>query len=237
MNCATSCAAVIPCLNEASTIRGLVQAVRGYLPNVIVVDDGSTDATGAEAGAAGAEVIRHPEPQGKGAALLDGWNRALSRGFAWVLSMDGDGQHAPEDIPAFLACADAGGATLIVGNRMIDPAGMPWLRRQVNQYMSRRLSRLTGQSLPDTQCGYRLMRLDIWAQADLQTRHFELESEVLLAYARANQRIQFVPIRVIYQNETSKINPLRDTWRWFRWLKGQKVVGSEQSSVSVSTEQ
>ena len=219
MNCAAACVAVIPCLNEAATIRALVRDVHRYLGAVLVVDDGSTDATGAEARAAGAEVIHHPQPRGKGAALLAGWQWALEQGFAWALTLDGDGQHAPEDIPAFLACAHAGESTLIVGNRMADPSRMPWLRRQVNRYMSRRLSRLAGQALPDTQCGYRLMRLDIWARAPLRTRHFELESEVLLAFAAAGQPIKFVPIRVIYRDETSKINPLRDTWRWFRWLR------------------
>src|SRR5881398_3226684 len=134
MDLPSRCAAVIPCLNEAATIEPLVREVRTHLPTVIVVDDGSTDATARLAEHAGAEVIRHARPRGKGAALAAGWGRARERGFAWALSLDGDGQHDPSDIPAFLKCAEETGAPLVVGNRMVDSAGMPWVRRGVNRW-------------------------------------------------------------------------------------------------------
>jgi len=218
----SQCAVVIPCLNEAAAIGPLVREVRIQLPAVIVVDDGSSDETGERASEAGAEVVRHAQPQGKGAALNSGWQRSRERGFSWALTMDGDGQHSPGDIPAFLNRAADGRATLIVGNRMVNPAGMPWLRRRVNDWMSRRLSRVAGCALPDTQCGFRLMDLKVWAGLRLQTSHFEIESEVLLAFAAAGHRIDFVPIQVIYEEEESKIRPLRDTWRWFRWLLSRR---------------
>ena len=208
---------MVPCLNEAPTIEPLVAEVRKRLPAVIVVDDGSSDGTAELAGRAGAEVIRHAPPRGKGAALAAGWSRARARGFSWALSMDGDGQHAPADIPVFLNGAHNPGAHLIVGNRMIQPGGMPWLRRGVNRWMSRRISRLTGQALPDTQCGFRLMRLDAWARVHLHADHFEIESELLCKFIAAGYRVDFVPVRVIYRNERSKIQPVRDTRRWFRW--------------------
>jgi glycosyltransferase involved in cell wall biosynthesis len=213
-----TCAAVVPCLNEAAAIGPLVRAVRRHLPAVIVVDDGSTDDTARLAAAGGADVLRHDRPQGKGASLQTGWRRAHERGFAWALCLDGDGQHAPEDIPAFFACAERTGAALVVGNRLNAPADMPWLRRFVNRWMSRRLSRLAGRELPDTQCGFRLMQLDAWATLPLRTRHFEVESEVLLAFVAAGHRVEFVPVRTIYRIGPSRIHPLRDTWRWFRWL-------------------
>jgi glycosyltransferase involved in cell wall biosynthesis len=211
------CGVVVPCLNEAATIEPLVVAVRKLLPTVIVVDDGSTDATAELAARAGASVIRHQRRRGKGAALAAGWSRAREAGFTWALSMDGDGQHAPADIPAFLACAQLNGAELIVGNRMADPRGMPPLRRWVNRWMSERISRLTGHTLPDTQCGFRLMRLDAWARVHLQADHFEIESELLCKFIAAGYGVGFVPVRVIYRNEQSKIQPVRDTRRWFRW--------------------
>ena len=222
MDWPAQCATVVPCLNEAAAIRPLVLDIQKQLPAVIVVDDGSSDATSKLAAAAGADVLRHEQPRGKGAALQAGWQRALERGFSWALTMDGDGQHSPQDIPAFLACAERSGANLVVGNRMAQPLGMPWLRRWTNRFMSWRLSRLAGCPLPDTQCGFRLMDLRAWSKLELQTSHFEIESELLLAFAAAGQRIDFVPVQVIYQDEASKIRPLKDTWRWFRWLTGRK---------------
>lgn len=216
------CAAVIPCLNEATTIVSVVQAVRLFLPFVIVVDDGSSDRTGPLAQGAGAQVLRHNKPLGKGAALRTGWAEACRRGFDWALCLDGDGQHEPQDIPAFFQCAERSSAALFVGNRMPQAARMPWNRRTVNRWMSRRLSRLAGQPLPDSQCGFRLMNLEAWASLTLTTSHFEIESEVLLACIRAGYKVEFVPVRALYKTGQSKIHPLRDTLRWFGWrLKSQ----------------
>ncbi len=215
------CAAVVPCLNEARTIGGLVTELRAYLPRIYVVDDGSADTTGVEAAQAGATVLRHASPCGKGAALQTGLAQARADGFAWALVLDGDGQHAPADVPTFAAAASRG-ANLIVGNRLHTPAGMPWLRRQVNRWMSTRLSALSGRALPDTQCGYRLLRLGAWAALDLRSRMFEWESESLMAFLRHGARVDFVPIATIYRGERSKISPARDTIRWFRWYLAER---------------
>src|SRR5688572_13225570 len=157
MDWKSACAVVIPCLNEAQTIGQLVTTVRATFPHVLVIDDGSTDETTTVAETQGARVLRHARPCGKGAALRDGWTEALRRGFSWVISMDGDGQHAPEDLAKFLARADHGDVGLVCGNRMDDTAAMPFVRRMTNRFMSACLSRLAGVPLPDTQCGYRLM--------------------------------------------------------------------------------
>jgi len=217
MNWPSICAAVIPCLNEQAAIEPLIVAVRRRLPTVIVVDDGSTDATSALASQAGAEVLRHEQSRGKGAALQTGWRRARDRGFHWTLTLDGDGQHSSGDIPAFFHCAEQKWPALVVGDRMAQVAEMPWLRRFVNRWMSRRLSNLTGRTLPDSQCGFRLMNLDLWSTLPIKAEHFEIESEVLLAFLAGGHAVEFVPIRLIYKSEQSKIHPLRDTLRWFRW--------------------
>ncbi len=224
MNWMKDCAAVIPCLNEATAIGAVVTAVRRHLPGVFVVDDGSSDATGALAKQAGAEVLRHEQPRGKGAALQTGWHEARQRGFPWAMTLDGDGQHSADDIPAFLNRAEQTSASLVVGDRMANPKAMPGLRRWVNRWMSARISRATGYTLPDTQSGFRLMNLGEWAALSMTTAHFEVESEILLAFATAGRRIEFVPIQVIYGSERSKIHPLRDTLRWFRWWRQARKV-------------
>src|SRR5262249_43088303 len=149
---------------------------------------------------AGAQVIRHPSNQGKGAALASGLRRATEGGLAWALTMDGDGQHAPADIPVFLRAAQQGGAALVVGNRLAEPRGMPRVRRWVNRWMSRQLSRRAGRPLPDSQCGFRLLQLRAWSQLRLETAHFEVESEMLLAFVAAGLPVEFVPIQVIYKS-------------------------------------
>jgi glycosyltransferase involved in cell wall biosynthesis len=211
-------AAVIPCHNEAAAIAEVVRAVRRHIATVIVVDDGSCDDTAALAERAGATVLQLAPRRGKGAALQAGFARAHELGFSHTLMLDGDGQHTAGDIPAFLQRAEQGGAELIVGNRMAQAARMPFMRRQVNRAMSWVLSRLAGKSFPDSQCGFRLMNLSAWRAVTLRSRNFEIESEMLLAFARAGRAISFVPVAVIYRDERSKISVWRDTWRWLRWL-------------------
>jgi glycosyltransferase involved in cell wall biosynthesis len=217
MDWPSECAVVIPCLNEAANIGPLVKAVQRHLPKVIVVDDGSTDMTAACAAEAGADVIRHQRSSGKGAALKSGWQQSRHLGLKWTLTMDGDGQHSAADIPRFLERAEQR-AVLVVGDRMHNPGAMPWLRRVVNRWMSRRLSRRAGRPLPDSQCGFRLMRLDVLTGLDLKASHFEIESEVLLAFVAAGHRVEFVPVQVIYRKEQSKIHAWHDTVRWLRWF-------------------
>ncbi|MBC8002543.1 MAG: glycosyltransferase family 2 protein [Opitutaceae bacterium] len=217
MVCSDQVAAVIPCRNEAPRLGAVVAAVREHISAVIVVDDGSSDGTAEVARAAGAEVVRWRRSEGKGAALVAGWQRAAERGFEFALCLDGDGQHAGTDIPAFLRMPDE--ISLVVGNRFGDPHKMPWLRRQVNRWMSRKLSRLSGRDLPDTQCGFRRLRLDVLRRLDFEARHFEIESEMILKTIRAGLDVRFVPVAVIYRDEQSKIRPVRDTIRWFQWWR------------------
>lgn len=233
----TTCVAVIACFNEAGTIAALVTALRRSLASVIVVDDGSTDASSSLASEAGAEVIAHRRNLGKGTALKTGLSYARQRGFEWALVLDGDGQHAPEDWPAFWRCAEQTGALLVVGNRMHCARAIPWLRRQVNRWMSRRLSRHAGRHLPDTQCGFRLVHLSTWATLPLNTEHFEIESEMLMAFLAAGHPVEFVPIRVIGRGYRSHIRPVTDSLRWWKWwrrftrLTGAAALGDPQMRV------
>jgi glycosyltransferase involved in cell wall biosynthesis len=230
---ARNCIAVIPCLDEAGAIRSLVREVLLHVAAVIVVDDGSTDATAAEAQAAGATVLRHGNPMGKGRSLLDGWKAAAEAGFSWAITLDGDGQHAPANIARFLARAEES-TPLVVGNRMAMPQGMPWLRRQVNVWMSRRISALTGHALPDSQCGFRLLHLPTLARVPLTADHFEIESEMLFQFLRQGHGVAFVPVDVIYAGERSSIRPVTDTLRWFRWWRAARNIGNSASTPALA---
>ena len=214
---ATKCAAIIPCCNEAEALPDVLARLQPWVPNRFVVDDGSTDATATVAAAAGAQVLRHPANCGKGKALRTGFAELSVRGYEWALVLDGDGQHAPEDIPKFFACADQTGARLVVGNRLGEPEKIPLVRRWVNRIMTTLLSRRSGRPLADSQCGFRLIHLDTLAQLTLHADHFETESELLVRWARAGFALEFVPVQVIYRHNQSKIHPLVDTWRWLRW--------------------
>ena len=220
MNWPTKCAVVIPCRNEEASIAGLVRAVRQYFELVVVVDDNSSDETAARAIEAGAQVVRREQNPGKGAALKAGVAAALAQDCAWVMTLDGDGQHRPEDIPALLRCAEETGASLVIGNRMPGAEAIPWLRRSVNRWMSRQISQFAGRFLPDSQCGFRLINLKAWGALRLETDHYEIESEMLLAFVQAGYRVEFVPIHVIGRGRRSQIDPVKDTWRWLRWWKG-----------------
>lgn len=211
------CAVVIPCLNEERKIRAVIRGVRKHLANVIVVDDGSSDATARFAAAEGAVVIRHARAQGKGASLKSGFQEARRRGFGWALAMDGDGQHSPSDIPVFIEKTQRSSARMIVGDRTGTLGRMPALRRFVNRWMSSRLSGLCGVRLPDSQCGFRLIHLESWAQFQFRARNFEIESELLVRFIRAGLGVEFVSIQTCYGDEQSKIRPIRDSIRWFRW--------------------
>ncbi len=227
------CAAVLPCFNEAAHIRRVVREVHTHLSKVIVVDDGSTDDTADLARSAGAEIRPLPQNLGNGAAAQRGWRHARQLGYDWVLMLDGDGQHAAGEIPAFFARAEATGAALIVGNRMNKAGAMPLVRRCANRWMSRRISKLTGVRLPDSQCGFRLAHLETLLNLPLHANRFEIESAMLVAFLAAGEKVEFVPIRTIYDHHASKIRPLADSWRWLRWRLAQREPLRACSTIRV----
>ncbi len=210
---------LIPAYQEGSRIGAVVREVLPFCPRIVVVDDGSADGTAVAARAAGATVLVHARNQGKGAALQTGFDYAREQGAAFVLTMDGDGQHAPADIPGFLEAFARGDAPVLVGDRMEDPRAMPFVRRMTNRFMSWLLSRKMGQRVPDTQNGFRLYRTDVLPDMSGGDARFAAESEILLILSRRGVRIGSVPVRIIYGDERSKIRPVRDTLRFIRMLR------------------
>lgn len=210
--------ALIPAYSEEAHIGAVVTAARAQGGDVLVVDDGSPDATASVAEAAGAVVIRHSVNQGKGAALATGYKAASERDYEVVVTLDADGQHDPAELPKFIDVYQRTGIPVLIGNRMADAESMPFVRRCTNRFMSWLLGRLMGCYIPDTQCGYRLYRADVLQWVGTGSQGFAAESEVLLRLATRGVRMDSIRIRTIYGNEKSKIRPGRDTLRFVRML-------------------
>ncbi len=207
--------ALVPAYNEGEAVSGVVRGVFGYISDVLVVDDGSTDDTAAEAAAAGAKVVRFERNCGKGAALKAGFDAAREMGFTHVLTLDADGQHDPGDIPLFIQEAEKSDADIVLGSRMADLGSMPCLRRMSNRVSSRLISKVAGQRIRDSQSGYRLLKVQSLDRMAFRATRYEAESEMLISAACRGLRIVEVPIKTIYGAEKSKYRTLRDTIRFF----------------------
>jgi glycosyltransferase involved in cell wall biosynthesis len=209
---------IIPTYNESKAIAGLIDQIIKLGLEVIVVDDGSGDATVSIAQTSGAKVLCNEVNLGKGASLIKGYNFALAQGFDAVISIDGDGQHCPQDLMVFIHRAGNSSAAVIVGNRMGSIKTMPWLRIMTNRIMSGLISLITKQNIPDTQCGFRLIKKEVLCKLNLSSAKYEIESEVLIKAARLGFEIESVPIKTIYAGQKSQINPWIDTLRFIRFL-------------------
>lgn len=209
---------VIPTYNEAKTITALINQIRLQGFEIVVVDDGSKDNTAIIAADSGATVLRNPDNEGKGVSLVKGFNYALDKDFDAVVTMDGDGQHLPQDIPFFIKAAECSDSAVFVGNRMSHPENMPFLRILTNKLMSYVISKVARQRIYDTQCGFRLIKKGALKKIDLATRKYEIESEMLIKASRLGFRIESIPIRTVYGGQKSQINPILDTVRFIKFF-------------------
>ncbi len=210
--------AVIPACNEEDRIGDVLDGMKRYIPadQIVVVDDGSTDGTAAVAETAGVRVLAHRTNRGKGVALRTGFEYLMARhGIEAIFTLDADGQHDPDEIPAFIERYRKRRVDILIGNRMFRTKGMPFIRLLTNRFTSGVLSLRTGCTIEDSQSGYRLIRSSLLRTLDFVTGHFDLESELLIKAALRGAVIDSVPIRTIYMDERSRINPLRDTVRFF----------------------
>jgi glycosyltransferase involved in cell wall biosynthesis len=212
--------AVIPAFNAERHLTGVIDRVARWVPRdrIVVVDDGSSDRTATVARQAGATVVSHPHNQGKGAAIRTGLARARELGVEFAILLDADGQHNPDQIPAFVARQRETGADVVVGNRLAEAGNMPWLRKATNYVTSAVVSLLARRRVPDSQNGYRLVRLPLFARFPLTTSRYEIESEMIIRAGRAGGRITSVPVQTIYADERSFINPFVDTGRFLRMV-------------------
>jgi len=213
-------AVIIPAYREEKHVGDIVRRTRQQLDHVLVVDDGSSDKTAQRARDAGAEVIVHNQNRGKGEAIKTGLRHWVDRQFVHVIILDADGQHLPEEIDRFIAAAaSAVGPSFFLGNRMKNLTGMPFVRRIVNRYMSNQISRVCGQKIPDTQCGFRMLDRQLIPELLGGMERFDYETEMLIIASRQGYRIESVPITTVYSDEVSNIRPVSDTLRFLKLMR------------------
>lgn len=194
----TAVVCIIPALNAAPTLRGVIDGLRASLPgaSIVGIDDGSTDAT-ASIMREGCDVSESfPVNRGKGAALRAAFGHATILGATHVVTIDADGQHDPRCAPALVAALDE--ADIVVGARTRVGSAMPLRRRVSNALSSAAISAVAGRPLPDTQCGYRAIRREVLDAVSAVGDRYEFETDFIIRAARSGFRISAVPIPTIY---------------------------------------
>ena len=209
---------VIPAFNEEKTIADVIHGVRRSVPEarILVIDDGSSDATAQEAGNAGAEVISHPLNKGNGAAVKTAL-RAISGGL--VAIVDGDGQHDPQYLPQLLSKLDR--FDLVVGSRSFTNSEASMLRNVGNLILRRLASFLSEQKIPDLTSGFRAFRHSVAARfLHLYPNGYSFPSTSTLSFISAGYNVAFVPIQVQHRppETVSKLRPFRDGFNFIMFI-------------------
>ena len=220
--------ALIPAFNEAPYIANVVKGTQPHVEQVVVIDDGSGDGTAQVAQAAGATCLRSDTNCGKASALRTGIAFACAQDFTHAITLDGDGQHLPEDIPVMISVAKETGADLVIGARSFDRARMPRARYYSNTIGSRLASALVGCEIRDSQSGFRLFRLDKLRETKLRSRCYELEMEILIKMATSGCTIAHAPVHMVYDDgqARSKMKPVRDTISICLWSLAFRFLGA-----------
>lgn len=207
---------VIPCLNEEQAIGELLKGVLHHCADVVVIDDGSTDRTADIVAALPVTLIRHDARRGKGEALRAGFRKALELGASGVLTMDGDGQHDPADLPRILAAARQFPDALVIGARMLGRECQPKARRRANDFADWGIGWGCGRPVADTQSGQRWYPRAAVALVDLPAQDFVFEAAILIAASRdLDMPIVSIPIACRYDSGArhSHFRPVRDVLR------------------------
>lgn len=230
-------AVVIPAYNERRTIAAVAAGARRHAPQVIVVDDGSTDGTADALAGLAVRVLRHADNRGKAASLWAGMQAALAGGAEAVVTLDADGQHDPADVPRLAALAAAHPDRLIIAARARGRHAVPPLRRFANAMADFWISWAAGCKIIDTQSGFRLYPAPLLrrVRAGHDRRHgFVFESEVLIEAARLGFRPLPVAIAAVYapDRRASYYRPAADTLKIIAMV-ARKLIGRGLSPVDL----
>lgn len=217
---------LIPCLNEEAAIQAVVESVLALGVPVIVVDDGSDDRTPEILSTLPVTLLRHTSRRGKGEALRYGFREARRKGYAAVLTMDGDGQHLASDIPRIVAAAVRFPRHIVIGARLLDREQQPDARRRANAFADWGISWACAQPVADTQSGQRWYPREVLDLADLHAEDFVFEAALLITASREKATgVVSVPIASRYHSEfrASHLNPVRDVTRITLYTIGRIV--------------
>jgi glycosyltransferase involved in cell wall biosynthesis len=211
---------LIPAYNASSTISELIEKTSKFADkdDIVVIDDGSEDQTHATAQRAGAVALKHRINKGKGEALKTGFRYALEKNYDALFTIDADLQHDPSSIRDFLQKANKDFSGIIIGTRDINLKKMPFPRWLTNNLTSAILSVLSGQTIRDSQSGYRFISTRVLEGIKLKAKKYDLESEILVKAGRSGFKIDSVAIKTIYRGGKSFINPFVDTGRFIKLM-------------------
>lgn len=219
---------VIPAYNESATIREVVKGALRHLGTVIVVDDGSNDGTADRLSNLPVTLRRHPENLGKAASLWNGMQTALNLGAKGIVTMDGDGQHDPADLPRLLMAAKTHPDSLVIGSRLWNRDVIPKARYRANRFANFWIAWAAGQTIEDSQSGFRVYPAQLIRRCRFELgrkQSFVFESEIIIEAARHRFPCAFVPVRTSYPDNArpSHFHPMNDiahitrmvAWRLF----------------------
>jgi len=186
---------VIPAYNEAPTLTSLLHKTRAFAQNIVIINDGSTDLTEKVAQDANVKVVTHLVQLGKGAALKTGCEYAIQQGARYIITLDGDAQHDPQDIPRFTECLK--NYDIVFGYRELNK-NMPLLFRFGNWLLSKMIETLYGLTLVDTQSGYRAFSKETYTKIKWNSSDYFTESEMIMKTKKNKLTYCEIPIKTIY---------------------------------------
>ncbi len=214
----------IPLYNEEKYIAGVLRDIRKYSKNdILIINDGSKDSSRVTIEKISRELpgnlylINHENNEGYGKTLIDGFDYSVQENYRFILTIDGDGQHEPENIPHFINIMKNSSIDILSGSRYLDPGKMankpPRDRYRINSKITNLLNRITGYQLTDSFCGFKIYRVDALKKLKLTEKGYGLPLQLLIQAYKNNLKIKELPIELIYTDEKRTFGPVLDDSR------------------------